>query len=442
VPDKITHVADAMQRVLDLVPEAVARSTGFIKRERKLDAPTFVKALVFGWLADPGAGLGALANVAALLGCPIKPQSLEDRFPPAAADLLLRVLEASLAAVVAADPVPIPVLGRFTEVVVMDSSTVSLPESLRAGYAGCGTSNPQAGNAAVKLTVAWDLKGGRLRGPLLDAGRVNDKKAAEAMEAPPAGSLRVADLGYFQLDQMAAMARDGVYFLSRFLPLTTVYDERGARWPRLSELLERHGDRAELPIRLGERARLPCRLVAARVSPAVAEHRRAKLRREAQSQRRRISPEVLALAAWTTYVTNAPPHKLGPDEAREVGRARWQIELLFKLWKGEGRIDESRSGKPMRVLCELYAKLIAMIIQHWVVLVSGWEHADRSAVKMARTIRERAWGLAEAVGRRAKVREIVMGLRRIFANGCRVDRRRKHPATCHRLLNLGCEGLT
>jgi len=250
VSDKIAHVAEAMQTVLDTVPESAARSTGFIKRLRKLTAPVFVKTLVFGWLADPGAGLEALTRVAALLGSPIKPQSLEERFTPEAAALLLQTLEASLAAVVAADPVPIPLLKRFTEVVVLDSSTVALPESFRLGYAGCGTSNPQAGNAAVKLTVAWDLKGGRLRGPLLDAGRVNDKKAAERLEDLPAGSLRVADLGYFHLDRMAAMTQDGVFVLSRFLPLTVVYDEQGVPWRRLSELLERCGPRVERTIHL------------------------------------------------------------------------------------------------------------------------------------------------------------------------------------------------
>jgi Transposase DDE domain len=442
VSDPITHVADAMQSVLDQVPEAQARATGFIKRRRKLTAAVFVKALVFGWLANPKASLDELARVAALLGVPIQPQSLEERFTPEAAELLRRVLEASILAVVTADPVAVTILNRFTEVVLLDSSTVSLPEPLRHLFAGCGTSNPQAGNAAVKLTVAWDLKAGRLRGPLLDAGRLNDKKTALAGEVLPAGSLRVADLGYFQLEHLAAFDRRGVYFLSRFLPLTVVYDEQGIKWSLLSQLLSCRGPRVDLAIRLGERARLRCRLLAARVPPEVARQRQEKLRQEATSQRRQISPEVLALAHWTVFVTNVPTALLSLEEALEIGRARWQIELLFKLWKSEGQIDESTSEKPYRVLCELYAKLVAMILQHWVLLVSGWEHVDRSLVKMAQTIRRYAWELAQAVGRRWALGRIIADLRTIFGTCCRVDRRRKHPATCHRLLSLGCEGLT
>ena len=48
----------------------------------------------------------------------------------------------------------------------------------------------------------------------------------------------------------------------------------------------------------------------------------------------------------------------------------YNIELLFKLWKSQGRVDESRSTKPWRILCEVYAKLLAMLVQHWVFLVS------------------------------------------------------------------------
>ena len=442
MPDTLTHLADAMQTVLDQVPQAQAKPTGFIRRQRKLTAAVFVKALVFGWLANPKASLDQLAGVATLLGVPIQPQSLEERFTPQAAELLRRVLEASILAVITADPVAIAVLNRFTEVVVLDSSTVSLPEPLRGLFAGCGTSNPAAGNAAVKLTVAWDLQAGRLRGPLLDAGRVNDKKTALAGEVLPAGSLRVADLGYFQLKHLAAIDRHGAYFLSRFLPLTVVYDEQGTKWSSLSQWLSQYGPRVDRAIRLGERARLPCRLLAARVPPEVAQRRQEKLRQEAAAQRRRIGPEVLALAHWTVFVTNVPARSLSLEEALEIGRARWQIELLFKLWKSEGQIDESTSQKPYRVLCELYAKLVAMIIQHWVLLVSGWEHADRSLVKMAQPLRQYAWELAKAVGQCPAIRRIITELRRIFSTCCRVDRRKKHPATCHRLLNLGCEGLT
>ena len=75
---------------------------------------------------------------------------------------------------------------------------------------------------------------------------------------------------------------------------------------------------------------------------------------------------------------------------------RWQIELLFKLWKSHGRVDESRSTKPWRILCEVYAKLLAMLVQHWVFLVSFWAYPDRSLTKAAQTVQKHALHLASA----------------------------------------------
>jgi hypothetical protein len=442
VPDTITQISDAMQTVLDQVPEQNARSSGFIQRQRKLSAAVFVKALVFGFLARPDASLDELTRVAALLGVRITPQALDERLTPHAAELLHRVLQASIQAMLTADPVALAILRRFTEVVVLDSSTVSLPEVLREQWAGCGSTNAEAGNAAFKMTVAWDLKTGRLRGPVLDAGRVNDKKTGLAGERLPHGALRIADLGYFRLATLRQIDDDGAYFLSRFQVGTILYDSQGRMVRQLSSWLPQDGAPVDQQIQLGQRERLACRLLAARVPEAVAQQRIERLRAEAAKDGRNLSPECVALAWWSVWVTNVPKARLSLEEALTLGRARWQIELLFKLWKSEGRIDEWTSAKPAAILCQIYAKLIAMVIQHWVVLVSSWEHIDRSLVKISQTIRRYAWQLAVAIGHRRAVRQMIKTLRLIFQAGCRMNKRKKHPNTFQLLLNLGVEGLT
>jgi hypothetical protein len=47
---------------------------------------------------------------------------------------------------------------------------------------------------------------------------------------------------------------------------------------------------------------------------------------------------------------------------------------LFKLWKNHGRVaDWAASGNPWRVLSEVYAKMMAMLVTHWLLVVSCWD---------------------------------------------------------------------
>ncbi len=83
-------------------------------------------------------------------------------------------------------------------------------------------------------------------------------------------------------------------------------------------------------------------------------------------------------------------------EAFVLARVRWQIELRFKRFKSLGQIDESRSNKPIRIWCEVYAKLIAMVIPHWILLVGGWRYPEYSFQKAAKAIAKHALSLAAA----------------------------------------------
>src|SRR5262245_64739788 len=122
-----------------------------------------------------------------------------------------------------------------------------------------------------------------------------------------------------------------------------VYDATGARQELLTLLESQPTDTVELAVALGEHQRLAARLLAVRVPQDVADTRRRRLRQAARDKGRQVSATGLALAAWTLFVTNVPAERLTLREDLVLGRMRWQIELLFKLWKSHGHVDESRS---------------------------------------------------------------------------------------------------
>jgi hypothetical protein len=246
--------------------------------------------------------------------------------------------------------------------------------------------------------------------------------------------LRLADLGYWSLEAFAALEQPQVFWLSRLQMQTAVYDATGVRQDLLTLLESQPTDTVERAVALGERQHLAARLVAVRVPQDVADTRRRRLRKAARDTGRQVSATRLALAAWTLCVTNVPAERLTWREALVLGRMRWQMALLFKLWKSQGRVDESRSTKPWRILCEVYAKLLAMLVQHWVFLVSFWAYPDRSLTKAAQTVQKHALHLASAFPSVQRLGQALLTVKRCLAAGCRMNRRKKHPNTYQLLL--------
>jgi hypothetical protein len=439
----IRDVAEALRTMLTTV-EPLARETQFVRRRSKLTGVRFVQTLVFGWLADPDLPLEGLCQVAASLGVRISPQGLEQRFTAQAATFLRRVLEQALAilARVRTEPALLPLLDRFVAVYVTDCTTIGLPGALAATWPGCGNaSTPAASSAALKAAVRLELRRGTLHGPTLCPGRTHDRAAPEPGPPAEAGALEIADLGFFSLARFAALSARGVFWLSRLQVGTVLYVD-GQRCTAETLLPRRATDGYDGPILLGARHRLPARLLAVRVPLAVARERRRRLRLEARRRGQTLSRRRLALADWTVLVTTVPSALLSRAELVTLYGARWQIELLFKLWKTSGGLARSRSAKPDRILGELYAKLLAMVVQHGILVVTCWQHPDRSLVKAARTIRLLALALALELDHATRLRQRLRHLRDTLTAGCRLNTRRARPSTYQRLLAVESASFT
>lgn len=115
-------------------------------------------------------------------------------------------------------------------------------------------------------------------------------------------------------------------------------------------------------------------------------------------------------------------------------RLRWQVELLIKLWKQYGKVDEWRSDKPMRIVCEIYAKLIGLLIQHWLVLVGSWQDPHRSLVKAAKAVRSHAIMLAYALAEALSLSFVLTQIQQATQRGARLNSRKKRPNTSQLLL--------
>jgi hypothetical protein len=433
----IDELHPALHDLFHGMAEQLAREAGFCRRARKLTGPVFAQALVFGLLENPRATLDDFADAAdAALDTPVTPQAFDQRFTPAATEFLRDLfLEAFNRSFNSLRPALLPVLRRFPAVFLRDATLVALPPALAPVFPGRGGRHvPHGQAAAVKLVFEAEVTTGALTEVSVLAGLDNEKTAEVAGKPLPEGALLLEDMGFFSGERLQAYREQGVYVLTRIPAWTAVFDPRGRRLDLVQELRRVKGDCLDRPVRILHGAQVAVRLLAVRLPEREAEERRQRVRREAKQRGRPVSQKKLDLCEWNLLVTNAPAAVLGLAAAGAVRRVRWQIELVFKVFKSEGQIDRTRSQDPCRVLCELYAKLLGMVVQHWALLAAGYQMLRHSARRASRWVRRRARGLLRGVRRRAALGREVARLAAVLHRRCRVARRHATPTTFDRLL--------
>jgi hypothetical protein len=432
----LPQVNEAMTRVLTEHANALARPTGFVQRQVNLTGADFARLLVLGLLSQPDASLDELAQFGQSLQIQISAQGIDQRFSVQAAIFLRALFEVALAQVIVADPVAIPLLERFDAVVLEDSTWCLVPDELATLFRGSGGHNDGEGSlAAFKLHARLDVLRGQLQcSPLLD-GRSADARTPLRGKPPFVGQriLNIRDRGYFDLDRLVAEEGQGQFNLTYYKGGVHLLDTDGQQlsWP---SLLACQQEAFEQEVLVGETQRLPMRLIVAPIPQEVAAKRLSQQRRQAHKHGREMSAEAELLCHWNLVLTTVPPDLLSLQEAQILLRLRWQIELLWKLWKQHGLLDQWRSHKSLRILCEVYAKLIGLLIQHWVLIVSCWQEPHRSLVKASKAVRSHAILLAYAMTEELPILFVLSKIQQATHAGSRLNSRKKHPNTSQLLI--------
>jgi hypothetical protein len=174
--------------------------------------------------------------------------------------------------------------------------------------------------------------------------------------------------------------------------------------------------------------RHPVRLIALRLPPDVAQARRQRVRTEGLRRRQQApNRETLALCDWCVLATKVPASTLSSQQALLLYRSRWQIELLFKLWKQHGHLDQWRRRNLNRIQTKLYAKLLLLLVPHGLLGDTCWQVVDRSLVKAMRWLRHHLPPLLNTRFCPPLLAPLFDELARGMVR-CRVGKRRKRPA--------------
>jgi Transposase DDE domain len=429
----IAKVGAAMQFLFGTLAEEAGKISGVIVRQRKFTCFSLAKTFVFGFLQNPNASDEELARIAVQCGADVSPQAIDQRHTSKLVKFFEELFRSAAKVVVSSTKSLAPILERFTRVTILDSTTTTLPDSMEAEFRGCGGSY-NGGKAALKLQTEFDLRSGGLTHIEIEPGRSPDSATSRQWAKHPPGSLRISDLGYFNLAVFADMMLALVYFLSRLQFGTQVMLLDGAIVDLLSWLPKQAGSIVDQMVLLGKDQRLRCRLIAWRLPEEQANRRRQKLRKETLSKRgKEPSAERLAWCDWTILVTSVPADMLTPPEAIVLYRARWQVELLFKRWKSQGLVAQLSGSTEARQMVRVWARLLTVLVQHWLVVAVSWGDPTQSWGKVCEAIRSFVGRLIGALDELLELEKVLADLCKVAAKTCRRNKR-SNPGTVE-LLN-------
>lgn len=413
----VVHYQDldeTMQTILGPIANRVAREKKFVQRKSKITGAHFAQALIFGWLAHPNASYTVLQQMLETSGCDASAQALEQRMTEEAADFLLALIFIVMGYCISSDPVSTEMFSRFNGVYLQDGTTISLPNELEGRYQGSGGNTSESGRSGLRIQVRLNMKNGALHGPWVASSRESERSGPGSFEQDPLppSSLIIHDSEYVTMKTLKMHQEAGTYMMSHARADSQITDARGVKTSLKEFLLKRleKQEKVDEWVLLGTRvlSQQNVRIIACRVSPEKEQARLDRIGKDTKGRakgsrgdvvvgkkhsptkrkphRDKSSPARRALSGYTIILTNVPQELLQAHEVHILLRSRWQIELLWRLWKERGQIDLWRSEKPMRILCEVYAKLLGCIFQHWIILKGCWQQPHRSLVKASQAV--------------------------------------------------------
>ncbi len=205
----------------------------------------------------------------------------------------------------------------------------------------------------------------------IDHVELTDHKGGETLARFPidAGDIMVGDRGYAHRRGIFSVLNAGADFLIRLnwtaVPLEQPSGEPFDIFNALRSLPDVAPGDFNVRVKPSARDKTPAieaRLVAIRKSEAAAEDARRKVMKERIKKGRKVDPRTLEAAGYIFVLTSLPEDDLCAEDALELYRFRWQIELAFKRMKSLLFLDHLPARDPPLARSFLYSKLLAALL--------------------------------------------------------------------------------
>lgn len=309
----------------------------------------------------------------------VSKQSIDDRFNDQAVVFLRGLLEEEMSKRIDYSSIR-SLSAQFSSIRLKDSTKWNLPDHCAHKYKGHGGCRGNS-KSMISVQFEYDLLSGVFKDLSLTSGTRNDQKdAKEVKDNIPPKELLIRDLGYASgIEYMENIAAKGAFFLNRMSPQVAVFnpeDQKEIDFNALRNKLKKNNlPYIEQSVEIGSKQHFGCRMVITRVPDEVYQKRIRDAEKIAKKRGYKVTNSYKARAALNIFLTNASCELLKAADISKVYRIRWQIELIFKVWKSLGKINAYWKMKVPRFECQLIAKLIWIVINWKVFLaINHWLH--------------------------------------------------------------------
>lgn len=355
----------------------IAKDTGFVKRESKLSGALFLDLVVFNSENLKNQSLNDLSIVLQEEhGVEITKQSLHERFNESAVLFLKEALELLLKKQLEVEPYLLELKG-INRILIKDSVCFQIDESLSEYYPGSGGDGSKA---AVRIQFEYDLLSGKICDVSLNA--FNNQDATNSMSTIhllKSGDLVIRDLAYVGLDVLKKIVGKMAFYLCRPGTNVKIYECKEDEYVEIQfhelhrEMKKNNADMIEKEVYIGKNHRLKTRLIIHLMPPQEVEKRIRNARKNNKKKGRNApTKEYIARLYFNLFITNTDAETIPAQNVWSLYRLRWQVELIFKIWKSICNIEKVKKVKKHRLECHIYSKLI-FILLGWKIV---WKIAE------------------------------------------------------------------
>lgn len=355
----------------------LAIDSNFVQRKGKIDGHLFFDLIVFHSEDLKSQSLNDLsATLKDRHRIDIQKQSLNERFNNNALLFLKKALEKLLRNQLK-QKLALP-FGpcMFNRILIKDSTCFQIDESLAEYYPGSGGGGSKA---SIRIQFEYDLLSGSINDLSVNAFNEQDAKNSLAtIDLTREGDLIIRDLAYMGINVLKAAQLKKVIYLCRANPVATIFEKIDDRFEKidfmkLAGFMRSHEISCiEKEVYLGGEEKLKTRMI---IYQLPEEEYAKRIRKAEQNNKKKgrgpVGKEYKARAALNLFITNGSAELIPASKIWNYYRLRWQIELIFKIWKSICKIEKVKKVKKHRLECYIYSKLF-LIILGWQIL---WQTA-------------------------------------------------------------------